>query len=228
MSDTVQTTAIFDLDNTVTRVDTYPLFLLSMLARRPLRWLRAGILPLDLAFCRLGYRDNQWLKERALGSIAGGATPMLIERHSRELVNYILKSKLRSGAIAALEQHRAAGHHLILATASFDFYTQILAKQLSFDNVVCTIAERDDHRCLTGKILGKNCYGDEKLRRIAEVLEGTRNEWHVIVYTDHHSDLPLLEWADSPRVVNPSAKMRRIAKKRGYTILDWSSPPGVD
>jgi len=221
MSDAVRTTVIFDLDYTVTRVDTYPLFLLSMLARRPSRWLRAGFLPLDLAFHRLGYRDNQWLKERALGGVAGGATPMLIERRSRELVDYVLKSKLRSGAIAALDQHRAAGHHLILATASFDFYARMLSEQLGFHDVVCTIAERDDRRRLTGRIAGKNCYGNEKLRRIAEVLQGSRGEWHVIVYSDHHSDLPLLEWADSPRVVNPSEKMRRIANERGYTILDW-------
>ena len=221
MRDAIRTAVIFDLDYTVTRVDTYPLFLMRMLARRPLRWLRAGLLPLDLAFWRLGCRDNQWLKERALGGIAGGAKPMLIERRSQELVKSILESKLRSGAIAALEKHRAAGHHLILATASFDFYTRMLAEQLGFHDLVCTIAEQDDRRRLTGRIAGRNCYGDEKLRRIDEVLEGARDAWHVIVYTDHHSDLPLLEWADSPRVVNPSKKMRQIAKERGYTILEW-------
>lgn len=221
MSDAAGTTVIFDLDYTLTRVDTYPLFLLRTLARRPSRWLRAGLLPLDLVFHRLGYRDNQWLKERALGGVAGGAAPELIERRSRELVDSIMESKLRSGAMAALEQHRMAGHQLILATASFDFYTRMLAERLGFHDVVCTIAELDGRRRLTGRIAGRNCYGDEKLRRIAEVLQGSRGERQVIVYTDHHSDLPLLEWADSPRVVNPSEKMRRIAEQRGYPILDW-------
>jgi phosphatidylglycerophosphatase C len=221
MSDAVRTTVIFDLDNTVTRVDTYPKFLLSILARRPSRWMRAAILPLDLAIYRLGFQDNQWLKERALGGIAGGASPVLVERQSRELVEDIVDSKLRSGANSAIEQHRAAGHYLVLATASFDIYTRMLAEKLGFHDVVCTIAEQDKQGRLTGRIVGKNCYGEEKLRRIAECMEGGRNQWNVIVYTDHHSDLPLLEWADSPRVVNPSAKMRRIANERGYPILDW-------
>lgn len=221
MRDAARTMVIFDLDYTVTRVDTYPMFLLRMLVRRPSRWLRVGILPLDFAFYRMGYRDNQWLKERALGAIASGATATLVECRSQELVNDIMNSKLRAGAIAAIAQHGAAGNRLVLATASFDFYTRMLAERLGFHDVVCTIAERDAQGRLTGRVVGSNCYGDEKLRRVAEILDGRREEWNVIVYTDHHSDLSLLEWADSPRVVNSSEKMRRIAKERGYTILDW-------
>ena len=221
MSGTVRTAAIFDLDHTVTRIDTYRAFLLTMLARRPSRWFRAGLFPLDLALRHLGYRDNHWLKERALSGVAGGVSPPLLERRSAELVDNILRSKLRPGAVSAIEQHRAAGHLLVLATASFDIYSRMLAARLGFDDVVCTIAERDEHGRLTGRIVGRNCYGQEKLRRIRELLEGSSDRWNAIVYTDHHSDLPLLEWADSPRVVNPAAKMLRVAKQRGYAILDW-------
>lgn len=221
MNGAARTTVVFDLDYTVTRVDTYPAFLLGMLARRPSRWLQAGILPLDLAFHRLGFRDNQWLKERALRVIAGRASPLLVEQRSRKLVESILASKLRPGAIAAIEQHRAAGHFLVLATASFDIYARLFAERLGFHDVVCTIAERDERSRLTGRIAGRNCYGEEKLRRIAGRLEDGRGNSSVVVYTDHHSDLPLLEWADSPRVVNPSERLNKIAKERGYPILHW-------
>ena len=221
MTDTVRTAAIFDLDHTVTRIDTFRAFLLRTLARRPSRWVRAALFPLDLALRHLGYRDNHWLKQRALSGVAGGVSPLFLERRSAELIENVLKSKVRPGAVSAIEQHRAAGHFLVLATASFDIYSRTLAARLGFDDVVCTIAERDEYGCLTGQIVGRNCYGQEKLRRISERLEGRRDRWNAIVYTDHHSDLPLLEWADSPRVVNPSAKMRRIAEERGYAILDW-------
>ena len=86
---------------------------------------------------------------------------------------------------------------------------------------MCSVAERDPGGRLTGRIIGRNCYGPEKLRRIRETLGRDNGHWNVIVYTDHHSDLPLLEWADSPRVVNPSSKLRRVAVERGYQILDW-------
>ena len=40
-------------------------------------------------------------------------------------------------------------------------------------------------------------------------------------YTDHHSDFDLMEMADAGVAVNPSAKLRRLAKEHQFPVVDW-------
>ena len=43
-------------------------------------------------------------------------------------------------------------------------------------------------------------------------------------YSDSLSDLPMLEAAAQPMVVHPDVRLRRLARKRGWRILDWGRP----
>jgi HAD superfamily hydrolase (TIGR01490 family) len=217
----VRTAAVFDLDHTITRIDTYANFLLRMILRRPTRWLSASTLVIDAAYSRLGYRDNEWLKQRALTRIGAGATAAEVEIQSVRLTEAVVRSQIPPAARAAIEQHRRADHRLVLATASFDFYVKPMARALGFNDVVCTLAEWDAAGCLTGRIVERNCYAEEKRRRVAALFGRARQDWHIIAYSDHHSDLPLLEWSNVARVVNPSKLMRRLAQERGFPILEW-------
>ena len=40
-------------------------------------------------------------------------------------------------------------------------------------------------------------------------------------YSDSITDLPLLERVRTPVAINPDARLRRIAKKRGWRIEQW-------
>ena len=40
-------------------------------------------------------------------------------------------------------------------------------------------------------------------------------------YSDHVSDWPALEWADTAIAVNPSAALRKMAAERGWQEVDW-------
>ena len=166
-------------------------------------------------------RDNHWLKERALAGIVVPAPPELVKIRIDNLLTVIMNSQIRPQAIAAIKKHRQRGDRLILATASFDFYVHELGRRLGFDDVICTDAQRNDRARLTGRIAGRNCYGEEKRRRTEEIFGPNRQAWTIVVYTDHHSDLPLLEWADVPIVVNPTHALLEVARQRCYETLDW-------
>jgi phosphoserine phosphatase len=47
-----------------------------------------------------------------------------------------------------------------------------------------------------------------------------------IAYADSTSDLPMLEAAGHPVVVNPEPKLAAIARKRGWTIENWQRAKG--
>lgn len=218
----MKTVAIFDLDLTISNCDTFVAFLLHVLSTSPLRCLRAAWLPAALALYYGGLRDNTWLKKTFLGTIAGGARREKVETWAHDFVEQLHKSGLRPSALRALEQHRAQGHSLVLATASFDFYVAPLAASLGFDTLICTKSAWHKDR-LCGAIDGQNCYGQHKYERIVEFLAQDPEPCHTIAYSDHHSDLPLLLWAREAYAVNPSRKLETLAVQHGIPVLDWNS-----
>ena len=213
--------AIFDLDQTITRSDTYAAFLIHFLVRNPGRILKSIWLPFALALHKLGARDNSWLKKVFLHSIAGGASREAIERCSDRFLRDIFANEIRPGAKLVIRRHREAGDFLLMATASFDFYAQRLGEYLGFDDIIATNSKWNLAGQLTGSIDGNNCYGAAKLARVNSYIDLWEKRPYTVAYTDHHSDTSLLAWADQPVVVNPKPTLLEIAIKEGYEIQDW-------
>ena len=170
---------------------------------------------------KAGLITRKSLKEFMLSRILGGVERGEVARFAQAFVNLCLERELRPGARAAIARHKEAGDFLVLATASFDIYVEDLAKQLGFDTFVCTRAEFDPEGRLSGKVLGENCYGEAKLRAIEQHLPRLAKKYHVIAYSDHHIDMPLLLWADRGVAVNPSPRLRKLAASRGLSTIDW-------
>jgi HAD superfamily hydrolase (TIGR01490 family) len=217
-----RTVAVFDLDRTLSRKDTYLPFLFLALKARPHRVFNALLLPFAVLSFHLGVRDNAWLKSVFLKAIAGGATRSQVDVWSEKLVARLQRKGLRTRALEQLDYHRAAGHRTILVTASFDFYVRRLAEQLKFDHAICSDAAWTDTGLLTGAFVSENCYGNFKLKQLKNYLPGKRKHWQIIAFSDHHSDLPLLEWADYGVAINPTRQLRAIALQKNFEIRNWS------
>ena len=79
---------------------------------------------------------------------------------------------------------------------------------------------------LAGTLDGDNCHGAAKVERLKGHLASERcDPLRIVAYSDHHSDLPLLAFADTAYVVNPRRAMRRLAEQNGFVILRWSQRP---
>ena len=215
--------AIFDLDHTITRRDTYLHFLISYLFRHPEHMLRCMWLPFAVAVHKLKIRDNSWLKQMFLQAVAGGAERAELREWVQEFVERILAKEIRPGAMNTIRRHRSSGHHLLMATASLDFYVEELGRRLGFDAVICTRSAWDAKERLTGSLDGDNCYGTVKLELVNEYFGREPGQWYTLGYSDHHSDLPLLSWVDEAIAVNPSDKLFEIARRQGYEIQDWNA-----
>jgi phosphatidylglycerophosphatase C len=138
-----RTVALFDLDGTITRRDTYLAYLLGFLLRHPGRLWRAAPLPFAVLRHFAGQRDNTWLKVTFLRAILSGVPRPVLEAWTEAFLDRILAKGLRPGSLRAIERHRAAGHRLVMVTASLDFYAEPLSRRLGFDAVLCTRAAYD-------------------------------------------------------------------------------------
>jgi HAD superfamily phosphoserine phosphatase-like hydrolase len=128
------------------------------------------------------------------------------------------------GARERIAADHAAGYRLIMATASYKLYAEAIAHKLGFDATVATNTLAGLDTRIMAKIDGENCYGPAKLRMVTAWMhdEGIdRADAHIRFYSDHVSDSPAMDWADEAFAVNAHGPLRRMAKRKGWTILDW-------
>lgn len=220
--------AIYDMDRTITRTGTYTPFLFHVALRRsPWRLILTPFALLAMLAYALKFISRSKLKEINQALLIGGHIPSAeLEPHARSFADRMIASNIYPGALRQMEADRASGHRLVMATASYRLYVAAIAEKLGFDDVIAT-----DSFCLPdgrvrARIDGENCYGPAKLRKIdawMETMGMERADCSIRFYSDHVSDSPVLDWADVPIAVNPSPKLRRLAKGHGWLIVDWSS-----
>lgn len=218
--------AIYDMDRTVTRRATYTSFLLHCAAKRaPWRLLFVPLVVLSMLAYVAKLITRGRLKEinhRLLigHSIAPAALGPLVESFAERQV----ATNIRPGARAAIARDKAQGRRVVMATASYRFYAAAIARRLGFDDVIGTNTMLGLDDSVICRIQGDNCYGEAKMRMIADWVEAsglTGRHGHVRFYSDHASDAPVFEWSDEPVAVNPHAKLATLAKTRGWAIEDW-------
>jgi len=121
----------------------------------------------------------------------------------------------------AVEQHREAGDFVAIVTGATPYIAMPLARELRIEHVIATHLEILDGK-FTGRVAPPMSYGKGKVE-LAERLAAEHGFSldESTFYSDSITDLPLLERVQTPIVVNPDARLRRIAKQRGWAIETW-------
>jgi phosphatidylglycerophosphatase C len=216
--------AVFDLDGTLTRRDLYLAFLAQALRRHgPARPLRAAALPVLSARFMLRGIGNDQLKTAFLDAILGGRPRGMVEALAADFAERAVAREMKPAALSCLQNHRRAGHKLLLASASLDVYVQPIARLLGFHGAVATRIAWTPDGCVAGTLDGPNLRGAAKLAAVRSELAARWPEVPVrlVAYSDHASDTPLLEAAASAVAVDPTAELARIAGARGWDVVRW-------
>ena len=215
--------AAFDLDGTILDGES-PLKLTTSLLRHRELPVRKGI---AMGIWGIRYRLRLPQVESTPRELLFSAlTEPTVEEVDDEIMDVYerrIRKRIRPGAIREIERCRADGMKLILASASFKPITTTIVEELGFDSQISTIMEeRDGH--YTGRVVGVPVQGPEKLRLLIQKcidMYGSHAWTLERAYSDHYSDIPMLEYAKEVTVVDPDAKLERMAKQRGWTIADW-------
>ena len=216
--------AIYDMDRTVTRRATYTPFLIHCALRRaPWRLLLLPFVVASMLAYVFKLIDRGRLKEINHHLLLGH------KRHPHELkplvdsfADKVAASNVRPGAREAIAHDKHEGRRVVMATASYRFYSREIAERLGFDDCIGTNSILGLDERVHAKIDGENCYGPAKLRMIQAWLETSGLErGHVRFYSDHASDKPAFEWADEAVAVNPHDRLKRLATERGWRQEDW-------
>ncbi|AKM11647.1 hypothetical protein AB433_07940 [Croceicoccus naphthovorans] len=216
-----QDIAIYDLDGTLLRRATFTPFLLFA-ARRiaPWRLVLAPVWIVAMAIYKLGAFSRQALKQFGLRLFLANIDDRRLAEVSSEFAATAVPGWIATGAARAMERDRAEGRLIIIATAAMAFYAERIGQLAGIDHVIATRwADFSGVR-----IDGRNCYGEEKLRRISAYLSEMgidAENGHVRSYSDSFADAPMLEWSDEAVFVTASARATRRAQGRGWSVADF-------
>ncbi len=202
--------AVFDLDGTLTWRDTLLPFLMSFLRRHP--WRRSFLVQ---------NRDRGLLKSRVIRMVMGGATRTAIDACADSFVDTLKpRHRFRLAGLAMLEAHREAGDHLVLLSASPDFYVPRIGRALGFERTLCTEVEWQGDR-LAGTLKTANRRGAEKLRCLTW-LRTQYPDLPIVAYGNSASDLDHMRHADRALLVNANAAARALAGQSGIPASNWT------
>ncbi|MBE9046270.1 HAD-IB family hydrolase [Pleurocapsales cyanobacterium LEGE 10410] len=187
--------AIFDFDNTLTSQDSLLPFIQKVV--KPLRfyWGLFVLSPILIGYA-LGWILNWRAKEELLTHFLAGLSEQQLKQFGQRFAAQKIPKLLRSEALKRLLWHQEQGHQTVLVSASLEAYLLPWGKMIGFDYVIGTQLEAKSG-VLTGRILGKNCYGQEKVNRLRKVL-GDLKQYCIYAYGDSRGDRELLAIANYP------------------------------
>ncbi len=197
--------AVFDLDGTLTRRDTFLPFLRRVAGSRTTAMALARSFPALAAACRDRARRDAF-KEALVGATLGARESDGVDRMGAAYAEHLLATQLRPDTLARLRWHQAEGHDCVIVSASLTVYVAPLAKRLGVDRVVATELEVGSDGRLTGRFVGPNCRAAEKLRRIEAAYGDRPIGW---AYGDSVDDQIVLDRAAARDARRQDAGRRR-------------------
>lgn len=212
--------AFFDLDLTITRRDSFRYFLKKQYIPSRPNWRLAPQVLLWGIFRKLRIVSLKSFKEKALVSLVGKNETFIREIGESFLERHLLNI-IRAKALERIGWHKEKGHFTFIISSCPDIYILPLAEYLKCDGYECSrLAFKN--AIFIGKLEGRDCLGAEKTKRLRTIAENKNFDIESsYAYSDHESDLPLLEWIGNPTVVSPTMKLREVAVERGWKIEEW-------
>ncbi len=161
----------------------------------------------------------QPLRERKLYLV--GKPAQVIEPLGEEFCREELCPVVAVDGMRRMEEHRRAGHRIVLITGSLDFLVQPIADALRVDRSIAAVLEQAEG-LYTGRLVAPLPYGEEKrvlIQRLAAELDLDLGS--CFAYGDSPGDLEILKAVGHPMVVNPIRGMGALAVQYRWPIVRW-------
>lgn len=186
----------FDFDGTLTTSDTLLEFIKYAKGRGRFLMVFLMYSPL-LVLMKLHLYPNWKAKQQIFAHLFAG---MRIEKFDALCHGFAEENQhlLRPKGITLMHEALVAGAQVFIVSASIDNWVRPFfdIRNLKGVQVLGTQIEVEDGK-LTGNFKSNNCYGKEKVHRIAEALKSfERSEYEIEAFGDSRGDKEMLAFAD--------------------------------
>jgi HAD superfamily hydrolase (TIGR01490 family) len=220
--------AFFDLDKTIiakssTLAFSRPFHAGGLINRRSV--LRSAYA--QFVFALQGADHDQMEKMRAyLSAMCAGWSVQTVRDIVAETLHSTVVPLVYDEAMQLIHDHHAAGRDVIIVSSSGVEVVEPIGELLGADHVIATRMVVKDG-LYTGEI-AFYAYAEGKADAIRRLASASGYDLAAsYAYSDSETDRPMLEAVGHPHVVNPDRALRRIADERGWPVLRFSRPVGL-
>jgi len=187
-----KSTIVFcDFDGTITSKDSFGEFI--KFYHSTWRYYFGLLLHMPiLVLYKLGLYNNQKAKEKLICYFFKDENEIQFNYKSKKFALTKIHEFLLSDAMPKLNWYKSEGCEVVIVSASFINYLKPWCDKNGFDVIATQLEIINDK--VSGKIKGKNCYGEEKVNRIKQNYN--INEYYIIAYGDTKGDMPMLSLAN--------------------------------
>lgn len=142
----------------------------------------------------------------------------------REAMHEVVEPIIFSEALDLIESHRAAGHRVVIISASPAEIVGPLAEHLQIEDWIASRAKVDEEGRYTGE-MEYYSYGPYKAEAMADMSAKFGLDLKAsYAYSDSATDLAMLEAVGHPVAVNPDRVLAKVAKEKGWEVRTFSLP----
>jgi phosphatidylglycerophosphatase C len=186
--------AFFDFDGTITTKDSLLGFI--RYSKGSFHYYTGFLLHAHyLLAYKLKIISNQKAKEKVLAYFFRNTPLEQFNQKCVDYINNIVPSTIRPKALQEIKTLQDAGTRVVIVSASSENWIEPWARKIQAETLA-TRMEVIDNR-ITGLLIGKNCHGEEKVRRIREKFNLTEFD-EISAYGDTSGDKPMLALAHHP------------------------------
>ncbi|MBK0034404.1 HAD family hydrolase [Erwinia sp. S43] len=213
--------ALFDLDETIICEDSTGLWLHWLVSQG---FAPPAILQQEQALMDRYYQGTLSMEEymdTTLAPLAGLATST-VSGWIRRFIQRDIVPRVYPAARDRMRWHQQRGDTVMVISASGEHLVAPIAQRLGADCALAIGVEVVDSR-YSGKIFGPLTYKEGKVECVNRWLSqsSARQFEKTWAYSDSINDLPMLENADRPHVVNPADTLLSLAQQRGWEVCNW-------
>ena len=223
-----QRLAFYDFDGTLTSgniVRRYAYFTLHQPSRSRAALKFSKLLLSIPSWLAMEFRSRRRFNEVFFREYRG-MREQVLRAQSRQLFDEEILPSIYPDTQVLLEEDRGQGYMPVLVSGELDVALEEVIRYLGFQSVICNrLVFRDG--VATGEVEAPLIAEDEKVRAMENLCAEFGTEMKQCkAYSDSFSDLPMLEAVGVPAAVNPDRRLKRVARERGWTILDLKR--GID
>ncbi|WP_163276637.1 HAD family hydrolase [Cellulomonas iranensis] len=217
--------AFFDLDKTIIATSSATAFSKGFLAQGLLT--RRSVVAsayAQLAYLLGGADETSTERLRAaLARTVAGWDVAQVSTIVRETLHESIDPTVYAEALDLIARHRAAGHDVVVVSASGAEVVEPIAALVGADTAIATRMTVEDGR-YTGEI-EFYAYGEHKATAIRDLAAARGYDLAAcFAYSDSVTDTPMLAAVGHGAVVNPDRALRRLALAEGWAVLTFRRP----
>ena len=146
----------------------------------------------------------------------------VLDSWHRQFMSEVIVPSIKPAARELVATHTAQGDLCALVTATNEFVTGPIARELGLAHLLATGIERVGDR-YTGQPDGVPCFREGKISKtqawlgqLGHSLADFERSWF---YSDSANDLPLMERVTDPVATNPDSRLKQHALNHGWRVL---------